>query len=189
MKGLARVFKTINNKYFIFAVSAVLLITLIYSFLAGKVSWWQFAVLLISSGIFLMILYNFDTIKKIQERKDDILKLEKIHTESIIKIDELNKIRSEAKDILQSLLPKLISSKIEVEQASEKAEHASEKKEKTLATKKKSLKKSRSKVKTEDRKPGQPRKKIEAEKEVDEKEVPEKMTFSQMVRQRNKINK
>ena len=182
MKGLARVFKTINNKYFIFAVSAVLLITLIYSFLAGKVSWWQFAVLLVASGIFLMILYNFDTIKKIQERKDDILKLEKIHTESIIKIDELNKIRSEAKDILQSVLPKLISSKNE-------AELVSEKKEKTLATKKKTIKKSRSKVKTEDRKPGQPRKKIEAEKEVDEKEVPEKMTFSQMVRQRNKINK
>lgn len=182
MKGLARVFKTINNKYFIFAVSAVLLITLIYSFLAGKVSWWQFAVLLVASGIFLMILYNFDTIKKIQERKDDILKLEKIHTESLIKIDELNKIRSEAKDILQSLLPKLISSKNE-------AEHASEKKEKTLAAKKQRIKKSKSKVKTEDRKPGQPRKKIEAEKEDDEKEVPEKMTFSQMVRQRNKINK
>ncbi len=182
MKGLARVFKTINNKYFIFAVSAVLLITLIYSFLAGKVSWWQFAVLLVASGIFLMILYNFDTIKKIQERKDDILKLEKIHTESLIKIDELNKIRSEAKDILQSLLPKLISSKNE-------AEHASEKKEKTLAAKKKSLKKRRLKVKTEDRKPGQPRKKIGAEKEDDEKEVPEKMTFSQMVRQRNKISR
>lgn len=182
MKGLAGVFKTINKKYFIFAVSAVLVITLIYSFLAGKVSWWQFAVLLVASGIFLMILYNFDTIKNIQERKDDILKLEKIHTESIIKIDELNKIRSEAKDILQSVLPKLISSKNE-------AELVSEKKEKTLATKKKTIKKSRRKVKTEDRKPGQPRKEIEAEKEVDEKEVPEKMTFSQMVRQRNKINK
>lgn len=182
MKGLAGVFKTINKKYFIFVLSAVLLITLIYSFLAGKVSWWQFAVLLVASGIFLMILYNIDTIKTIQGRKDDILKLEKIHTESLIKIDELNKIRSEAKDILQSLLPKLISSKNE-------AEHASEKKEKTVKTKKKTIKKSRSKVKTEDRKPGQPKKKIETEMADDEKEVSKKMTFSQMVRQRNKINK
>ncbi len=182
MKGLARVFKAINKKYYIFVLSAVLLITLIYSFLAGKVSWWQFAVLLVASGIFLIIVYNFDTLKNIQERKDDILKFEKIHTETLIKIEELNKIRSEAKDILQSLLPKLISSKNE-------AEHVSEKKEKTLATKKKTIKKSRPKVKTEARKPGQPRIKIETEKiEDDEKEVSDKMTFSQMVRQRNKNN-
>jgi len=181
VKGLARVFKTINKKYFIYALSVVLLITLIIFFSAGKIRWWQFAVLLVASGIFLMILYNFDTLKTIQERKNDVLKLEKIHKEILEKVEELDKIRSEAKDILQSVLPKLTALKVE-------AEHTSEKKEKILAAKKKSVKKSRPKEKTKVRKPGQPKKKIEKELE-EEKEVSKKMTFSQMVRQRKNNNK